>query len=113
MHSLNTTTFELRHFVNAEDVVYAILSHRWQEEEVLFDDMPSFASCKKKGVEKVKAFCQLARKLNPCYEWVWIDTCCVDKRSSAELSEAINSMFQWYRSAHYCVVYLYELITIV
>lgn len=36
----------------------------------------------------------------------WIDTCCIDKSSSAELSEAINSMFRWYQDARICYVYL-------
>ncbi|KAI6138370.1 hypothetical protein BKA82DRAFT_58501, partial [Pisolithus tinctorius] len=40
------------------------------------------------------------------YEWLWIDTCCIDKRSSSELSEAINSMFRWYRDAQVCYAYL-------
>ena len=36
----------------------------------------------------------------------WVDTCCIDKTSSAELSEAINSMFRWYRDAVCCFVLL-------
>jgi hypothetical protein len=36
----------------------------------------------------------------------WIDSCCIDKSSSAELSEAINSMFQWYKNAQVCYAYL-------
>jgi hypothetical protein len=39
-------------------------------------------------------------------QYVWVDTCCIDKRSSAELSEAINSMYTWYRNAITCYVYL-------
>ncbi|KAK5164485.1 uncharacterized protein LTR77_009691 [Saxophila tyrrhenica] len=39
-------------------------------------------------------------------QWVWVDTVCIDKRSSAELSEAINSMWQWYARADRCIVYL-------
>lgn len=37
---------------------------------------------------------------------VGIDSCCIDKSSSAELTEAINSMFKWYREAGLCIVYL-------
>jgi hypothetical protein len=36
----------------------------------------------------------------------WIDTCCIDKSSSAELSEAINSMFKWYNDAEVCYAFL-------
>ncbi|KIK22946.1 hypothetical protein PISMIDRAFT_101515, partial [Pisolithus microcarpus 441] len=35
-----------------------------------------------------------------------IDTCCIDKQSSAELSEAINLMYWWYQNAQICYVYL-------
>lgn len=40
------------------------------------------------------------------WEWGWIDTCCIDKRSSAELTEAINSMYAWYAKAAVCYAYL-------
>ncbi|KAL8881716.1 MAG: hypothetical protein Q9192_007736 [Flavoplaca navasiana] len=56
------------------------------------------------GLTKILKFCKLA--LEKRYTWVWVDTCCIDKKSSAELSEAINSMFKWYQSAEECVVYL-------
>jgi hypothetical protein len=39
-------------------------------------------------------------------EWCWVDTCCIDKSSSAELSEAINSMFKWYEQSIVCIAYL-------
>lgn len=32
--------------------------------------------------------------------------CCIDKTSTAELSEAINSMYRWYQKAQVCYVYL-------
>ena len=38
--------------------------------------------------------------------YLWVDTCCIDKTSSAELQEAINSMYRWYRDAEVCIVYL-------
>jgi hypothetical protein len=36
----------------------------------------------------------------------WLDSCCIDKTSSAELSEAINSMYRWYQNAQVCYAYL-------
>ena len=36
----------------------------------------------------------------------WIDTCCIDKTSSAEVSRAINAMFGWYQNAKVCFVHL-------
>ena len=46
--------------------------------------------------------------LSEAVEWAWVDACCIDKRSSAELSEAINSMYRWYREAAICVAYLVD-----
>jgi hypothetical protein len=43
-------------------------------------------------------------------DWVWIDTCCIDKSSSAELSEAINSMYSWYSRACVCYAYLSDVL---
>ncbi|EIW53611.1 uncharacterized protein TRAVEDRAFT_133239, partial [Trametes versicolor FP-101664 SS1] len=54
--------------------------------------------------EKIKGVCKIARQAG--YELLWLDSCCIDKTSSAELSEAINSMFEWYRLADVCYVYL-------
>ncbi|KAK2004231.1 HET-domain-containing protein [Colletotrichum falcatum] len=56
------------------------------------------------GWSKVRSSCDLARSLG--HDWIWIDTCCIDKSSSAELSEAINSMFKFYQKAVICIAYL-------
>lgn len=53
---------------------------------------------------KIKGICRIAREAG--YRLVWIDSCCIDKTSSAELSEAINSMFEWYSEADVCYAYL-------
>ncbi|KAJ2897679.1 hypothetical protein MKZ38_004504 [Zalerion maritima] len=58
----------------------------------------------KKGFIKIRGACSLALILG--YKYMWIDTCCIDKTSSAELTEAINSMFRWYQEASTCFVYL-------
>ena len=62
---------------------------------------------KKKGFQKIKFTCNQAKLHN--IDHVWVDTNCIDKSSSAELTEAINSMFQWYRDAVICYVYLEDL----
>ncbi|KAL1944197.1 hypothetical protein VTO73DRAFT_3382 [Trametes versicolor] len=54
--------------------------------------------------EKIKGICKVARENG--YRLIWIDSCCIDKSSSAELAEAINSMFQLYKLADVCYVYL-------
>ena len=58
------------------------------------------------GYRKIWDTCQQAKKDG--YEWVWVDTCCIDKRSSAELSEAINSMYRWYENSRICYAYLHD-----
>jgi hypothetical protein len=87
---------------------YAILSHTWGEEEILFEDIGKPGIEGKKGYRKV----QLARRQadRDDLNYIWIDTCCIDKSSSAELSEAINSMYAWYRDAAACYAYLSDVL---
>lgn len=87
---------------------YWILSHTWGGEEVTFQDMQDLALAKRKrGFGKIQATCRLA--LQHGISHVWIDTCCIDKSSSAELTESINSMFYWYQRAERCIAFLEDL----
>jgi hypothetical protein len=90
---------------------YAILSHTWGEdgEEVEFGDLMDGSGKTKDGYKKLY-FCgeQAARD---GLQYFWVDTCCIDKTNSTELSEAINSMFRWYRNAARCYVYLTDVLT--
>jgi Heterokaryon incompatibility protein (HET) len=157
MRLLNIKTLKLEWFHNAEVAPsYVILSHRWEDQEVLFEDvnekpedqamkslqkkleemeqrldalhrriggepdalapasgndhpsaMPyvhASQAIKPKGWAKVLGCCKIAEQFGISY--VWIDTCCIDKNSSAELSESLNSMFAWYRNAALCIAYL-------
>lgn len=83
---------------------YAILSHRWEEGEISLQELQGNLNQHKEGWLKLRQFCQYAERKG--HQFVWIDTCCIDKTSSAELSEAINSMFRWYRRAERCYAYL-------
>ncbi|KAL9084379.1 MAG: hypothetical protein Q9165_008093 [Trypethelium subeluteriae] len=83
---------------------YAILSHRWGTEEVSFKDFEQGSEASKEGYEKIKGFASKAQLLG--FKYCWVDTCCIDKRSSAELSESINSMYKWYQNAGECFAYL-------
>jgi hypothetical protein len=104
MRLLNTRTLELTNFVG-EHPRYAILSHCWDAEEVLFSDLCNIEEARKKrGFRKVEKACEQAARDD--FEFIWVDTTCIDKSSSAELSEAINSMFAWYRRASICYAYL-------
>jgi heterokaryon incompatibility protein (HET) len=86
---------------------YAILSHTWEEEELSFHDMKNIARVNKKGWQKIRQTCQKAAEDG--LEYAWVDTCSINKDSSAELTEAINSMYQWYKRADICYVYLTDL----
>ncbi|KAK5798311.1 hypothetical protein VI817_004602 [Penicillium citrinum] len=102
--------FELGEFFENQilNLEYAILSHRWEEEELSFQEMiaPTEQIRQKKGYQKVKHFCERARADG--FEYVWVDTCCINKESSAELSESINSMFRWYLNATKCYAYMLD-----
>jgi hypothetical protein len=104
MRLINVNTFELKEFFGAEAPHYAILSHRWESEEVTFHDLMTDKGREMIGWKKIEGCCRIA--LQDGLEWAWIDSCCIDKTSSAELSEAINSMFRWYRDAEVCYAYL-------
>ena len=86
---------------------YAILSHTWGKNEVLFTDVVNGTAADRAAFPKVRYACGQA--LHDGLKYVWVDTCCIDKSSSAELSEAINSMFMWYRQAAVCYAYLSDL----
>ncbi|KAI1207867.1 HET-domain-containing protein [Annulohypoxylon truncatum] len=109
MWLINTDSLELDYVENPDNVKYAILSHTWEEEEVNFQEMKLHQATarKKKGFDKIAATCRLAEERGIPYAWV--DTCCIDKTSSAALSEAINSMFQWYKDSFVCYAYLSDM----
>ena len=108
-------------FHTDEPEKYAILSHRWIEKkpgetaEVNYEEMTELANMdterqgeirQRAGYQKILKSCELAKEDR--LEWFWVDTCCIDKRSSAELSEAINSMYRWYEKSARCYAYLHD-----
>ena len=103
MRLLNTTILKLHEFFT--DIPdYVILSHTWGEEEVLFEDIDKPNVSDMAGYAKILKCCTQAWEDG--FDWAWVDTCCIDKRSSAELTEAINSMYKWYWEAATCYAYL-------
>ena len=104
MYLLNATDLRLESFGSTQIPRYAILSHTWTGEEVTFDDIVGKDAHKLAGHYKVKRTCEQA--LKDGFSHVWIDSCCIDKSSSTELSEAINSMYRWYQDASICYAYL-------
>ena len=104
-------------FCDDDVTEYAILSHRWIGQEVEYDEIVELAKMDKErrdkirqrdGYRKIVESCKQAEKDG--HEWLWADTCCIDKRSSAELSEAINSMYRWYANAQVCYAYLHDVL---
>lgn len=105
MRLINVDTLEIEEFVGTDIPPYAILSHTWGHEEVSFQDWQDVSRASRmEGFAKIQGACQQARREE--LKYVWVDTNCIDKTSSAELSEAINSMYGWYRDASRCYVYL-------
>ncbi|KAH8895544.1 HET-domain-containing protein, partial [Thozetella sp. PMI_491] len=111
---------------------YAILSHTWGDDEVTLADMHTHQSSltmstdspdeqrrkstarssveRKAGFKKTYQSSAVAQTLG--FDYVWADTCCIDKTSSAELSEAINSMYRWYQASGICIAYLSDVVPI-
>ncbi|USW48129.1 Putative heterokaryon incompatibility [Septoria linicola] len=104
MRLLNTADLTFREFFDEQTPPYAILSHRWGPQEITYDQ---FLAGQKKGHDghvKILEACRIAKANS--HQWIWIDTICIQKTSSAELSEAINSMYEYYQRSQVCYAYL-------
>jgi hypothetical protein len=111
MRLLDVHTYQLHTFYGVKIPQYAILSHTWLQdhEEVTFAHLQSQARkdwSRLPGAQKIEWACWQA--IQDGYSWAWVDTCCIDKTNNAELSEAINSMFRWYKRSEACYVYLLD-----
>lgn len=106
MRLINAQTLQLEDFTLREVPPYAILSHTWGGDEVTFQDMLSGRAHLRstKGYDKIRQTCRFAWEYGLNYAWV--DTCCIDKSSSAELTESINSMFGYYQRSAICFALL-------
>ncbi|KAI0509007.1 HET-domain-containing protein [Xylaria bambusicola] len=119
MRLIDVKTLELKEF-HHKVPPYAILSHTWGDQEVTFQEYllatnnsssshtyirsrPSDIK-RKAGFAKILGACSRASADRLGY--LWCDTNCIDKTSSAELSEAINSMYAWYHDSAVCYAYL-------
>jgi hypothetical protein len=100
----NDGEFSLIDFFGDDIPEYAILSHRWGAEEVTLADLTDNTGKSKAGYSKIQFCGEQARRDG--LQYIWVDTCCLDKSNSTELAEAINSMFRWYQNATKCYVYL-------
>jgi Heterokaryon incompatibility protein (HET) len=112
MRLLDTDTAAIRWFSPNQIPDYAILSHTWRpnaEEEIVFQDMnKSLEELQQKpSYRKLRGFLNTAAEHG--FKWAWLDTCCIDKSSSTDLSEAINSMYRYYQRAGICFAYLEDI----
>ena len=101
-----TGQFSLKNFRHDNIPPYAILSHTWftVEEEPTYEDLINGTGKEKLGYQKILFCGEQARRDG--LQYFWVDTCCINKTNHAELQDAINSMFRWYRNATHCYVYL-------
>lgn len=108
MYLIDARSYKLKHFFTENLPEYAILSHTWGGDEVTYQDMvlDLSAAQQKEGFQKIAYTCRQA--LEDGLDWAWVDTCCIDKSSSAELSEAINSMYLWYKTSTRCYAHLVD-----
>lgn len=109
MRLIHSTTLALEEFMG-QDIPekFAILSHTWiTGQEVSYKEYLEGAHREKSGYTKIVKACGLAKEQG--IQYVWVDTCCIDKSSSAELSEAINSMYKWYEQSEVCYAFLSDL----
>ncbi|KAI0005782.1 HET-domain-containing protein [Xylariaceae sp. FL0662B] len=121
MRLIDVKTFQLAEFFDPKIIPrYAILSHAWTDQEVNFQEWEqlypgnnanhtdhinaSKVITSKFGYAKIVGACRRAAADGLPY--LWCDTNCIDKRSSAELTEAINSMYAWYQDSEVCYAYL-------
>lgn len=117
--------FELIEKFGSQIPKYAILSHTWGDDEVTYEhvraptaferrlsnnDDATYEHFRDRNLRKCKAYSKVVGAMRQAaseeHEYIWIDTCCIDKSSSAELSEAINSMYSWYQRAEVCYAIL-------
>ena len=101
--------FDVKSFSEQNVPPYAILSHTWssdERDEVKLQDIKDGTGSQKTGSQKL-LFCREQAK-HDGLQYFWVDTCCIDQTNLVELSEAINSMFRWYKKAAKCYVYLLD-----
>ena len=109
MRMLDTTHFVFKEFSGLPTEPYAILSHCWNHqlgsEEITYQQVLAKSyDYDSPGWQKVLTACRIARSRG--WRLLWMDTCCLDKTSSAELSETINSMYKFYERSDECHVLL-------
>lgn len=107
MRLINVHTLKFQNFFDEQTPPYAVVSHRWGEKELSFEEYTAGGDTTSHGYIKIVQCAEIAKSRGR--DWIWVDTVCIDKSSSAELTEAINSMYEWYRGATECYAILPDL----
>ncbi len=110
MRLISVDDYSIHQFLGNAIPAYSILSHTWGNSEVTFQDMQQAGDSirQKQGFDKIRFACE--QSIMDGLKWTWVDTCCIDKTNHTELTEAINSMFSWYRGAARCYAYLSDVL---
>lgn len=111
MRLINCATLKLEEFFPCHTPQYAILSHTWGIEEISFEDIISGTANVQAKAAYRKFCCGAEQARSDGLNYLWVDTCCINKTSSAELTEAINSLYRWYQEAIVCYAYLADVST--
>ncbi|KAF2683616.1 HET-domain-containing protein [Lentithecium fluviatile CBS 122367] len=107
MRLLDARTFQFKEVSDPRKITkYAVLSHTWADNEVVYSDLVSSLQNVHQRPEFAKIKFTAQQALADGFDYIWIDTTCIDKSSSADLSESINSMFKIYKNAQVCYIYL-------
>jgi hypothetical protein len=107
MRLLNVHSFKFEVYEHPNVPRYAAASHRWIEPtEATLKDVRKQLNTDTLGYKKVEGLASFIRSHAPDIDLLWIDTCCVDQKSSKEVDEAVNSMFNWYKRAAVCIAYM-------
>ncbi|KAF2229657.1 hypothetical protein EV356DRAFT_510315 [Viridothelium virens] len=131
MRLLNVHSLQVEDFTKRPAPQYVILSHRWVDNEPKFQDFEEMHSLQatttntqrlaalrncnngnfgaNDGFAKVAWACKMVRERQHGVQYLWADTCCINKNNledPKETSRAINSMFDWYHNAVECYAYL-------
>ena len=107
MRLLDARTFEFKQVTDPRKTPkYAVLSHTWGDNEVVYSDLVNSLESASQRPEFAKVRFTAQQALEDGLDYIWVDTCTIDKSSSADLSESINSMYKIYKNAQVCYVYL-------
>jgi hypothetical protein len=112
MRLINVETMQLHYLPNADivEIEYATLSHTWGQHETTYQEWNNAQARDSDGAKKIRDACQVVKE-SLGLQWLWADTCCINKVDAEEVNEAVSSMFSWYQSSTVCLAYLSDVPT--